>query len=329
MMGAVSDQRARGGVSASSVLSVAAGLAVFAAFVWKIGPGEIWSAVRNVGWMFPVIVALGGLRFLVRAWAWTLCVDEPHELRVGHALAAVVAGDAVGNATLLGPLVGEPAKSALVRRHVPLQPALTALAIENIFYTLSTAAMIIAGTIALLFAFDLDPALRDFSEVAVAALALLIAASLLVLWRQPEIISRWLARASPGTKTHSSLGRLRMLEGDIYSFARRRRGAVLPVVLLETSFHALGVLETHLALWMILGAQPAVIESFILETANRLITVAFKFIPFQLGVGQVGAGLVTQVLGLGTTSGGALATVRQARMGVWALVGGALLLKLR
>jgi hypothetical protein len=311
------------------VLSVAAGLAVFAAFVWKIGPGEIWSAVRNVGWMFPVIVALGGLRFLVRAWAWTLCVDEPHHLRIGQAVAAVLAGDAVGNVTPLGPLVGEPAKSALVRRHVPLQPALTALAIENIFYTLSTAAMIVAGTIALLFAFDLDPALREFSEIAVIALGLLIAISLLVLWRQPEIISRWLARAAPGSKTHAGLGRLRLLEGDIYSFARRRRAAVLPVILLEVSFHALSVLETHLTLWMILGDQPAVIQSFILETANRLITVAFKPIPFQLGVSQVGNGLLTQVLGLGTTAGGALATVRQARMGVWALVGGALLLKLR
>ena len=329
MMGAVSDQQARGGVTVSGALGVAAGMAVFAAFVWNVGPGEVWSGVRNVGWMFPIIVALGGLRFLVRAWAWTLCVDEPHELRIGQAVAAVLAGDAVGNLTPLGPLVGEPAKSALVRRHVPLQPALTALAIENIFYTLSTAAMIVAGMIALLFAFDLDPALRELSEIAAGLLALVIVVAVLVLWRQPMIISRWLARAAPGSKTHSGLGRLRMVEGDIYSFARRRRGTVLPVILLETTFHALSVLETHLTLWMILGGQPAIIQSFILETANRFIPSAFKFIPFQLGVSQVGNGLVTQVLGLGTTSGGALATVRQARMGVWALIGGTLLLKLR
>ena len=36
-------------------------------------------------------------------------------------------------------------------------------------------------------------------------------------------------------------------------------------------------------MWMILGHPPLLIESFILETAHRLITVAFKFIPFQLG----------------------------------------------
>ena len=74
------------------MLSVVAGLAVFATFVWQIGPGEIWSGIRNVGWMFPVIIALGGLRFLVRAWAWTLCVDHPHHLPFRPALTAVLGG---------------------------------------------------------------------------------------------------------------------------------------------------------------------------------------------------------------------------------------------
>ena len=54
-------------------------------------------------------------------------------------------GDALGNLTPLGPLVSEPAKAAFVRGRVPLGPALTALAIENMLYTLSVAAMIAAG----------------------------------------------------------------------------------------------------------------------------------------------------------------------------------------
>ena len=326
----MSEQRPRGGVSAGRVLTVAAGVAVFAVFVWRVGPEEIWTGVRNVGWMFPVIVALGGLRFVARAWAWCLCVDPSQTLRLRDALGAVLAGDAVGNATPFGPLVGEPAKSALVRRHLPIAPALTALAIENIFYALSTAAMIAAGTIALLFAVDLEPGLRGFSQAAVVGLGLMVAVSLVLLWRQPALISRWpLLQGRPGTRAHTALGRLRQLEGEVYSFARRRRAAVVPVILLEASFHALGVVETYLAMWMILGRPPQPIDSFILETANRLVTVAFKFIPFQLGVGEVASGAVTQLLGLGATSGASLAIVRKARMGVWALVGGGLLLRLR
>lgn len=326
----MSQTRARGWFTVSGALSVTAGIAVFAVFVWRIGPAQIWAGILNVGWMFPVIIALGGLRFLVRAWAWSICVEAPHRLRVGQALAAVLAGDALGNATPLGPLVGEPAKAALVRPHLPMQPALTALAIENIFYTLSTAAMIAAGTIALLFAFELEPSLREFSELAVAGIVVLLVVSFGILWRRPAVISRWLpVMARPGTRLHSGIGRVRALEEEIYSFTGRRRSAVLPVVLLEVSFHALGVLETHLAMWMILPHPPLVIESFILETANRLIGVAFKFIPFQLGVGEVGSAAVTNILGLGTTPGAVLSIVRKARMGVWALVGGGLFLRRR
>lgn len=324
----MSQKPTRGWWTASGALSVLAGVAVFVAFVLTIGPAQIGNGILNVGWMFPVIIGLGGLRFLVRAYAWSLCIEPPHRLRVRHALAAVLAGDAVGNVTPLGPLVGEPAKAAYARAHVPVPAALTALAIENIFYTLSTAAMIAAGTIALLFAFDLPPDIREFSELAVGGLAVLIAAGLAVLWRRPALISRSLPLVSrPGTRLHASADRVRVLEEDVYSFTTRRQGVVLPVVLLELSFHALGVLETHLAMWMILPQPPLLLESFILETANRLITVAFKFIPFQLGVGEVGTAAMTAILDLGTDSGAVLAIVRKARMGVWALVGGGLLVR--
>ena len=190
--------------------------------------------------------------------------------------------------------------------------------------------MSVAGTITLLFfAFELPAGLRNLSEIAVAATVLLFVASLGILWRQPAIVSRLLAIARPGTTLHSTAGRVQALEDEIYTFASRRRGAVLPVILLETSFHALGVLETHLAMWMILGYAPLLTHSFILETAHRLITVAFKFIPFQLGIGEVGAGTVTTALGLGAASGVTLSIVRKARMGVWALAGGALLVRFR
>jgi hypothetical protein len=69
----------------------------------------------------------------------------------------VICGDAIGNLTPLGPLVGEPAKAAFVRGRVALAPALTALAIENVLYTLSAAAMIASGMVALLVRFSCRP----------------------------------------------------------------------------------------------------------------------------------------------------------------------------
>ena len=65
------------------------------------------------------------------------------------------------------PLVSEPAKAAFVRDRVPLGVAFTALAIENLFYTLSVAAVIAAGIIALLLRGGLERELLLAAELGI------------------------------------------------------------------------------------------------------------------------------------------------------------------
>ena len=95
-------------------------------------------------------------------------------------------------------------------------------------------------------------ALRDRSGLPLQVLACILAAlavCLWILWKRPAVISRWGPLVSrPGSRLHASIGRVQSLEDEIYTFAGRRRTAVFPVILLEASFHALGVLETHLTL---------------------------------------------------------------------------------
>ena len=322
--GGVSDIRPARQSRAAGLLTAAAGTALFIWLVRTVGPGEIWTGFQKVGWGLTWIVMLGGLRFAVRAAAWALCIEPPHTLRFVTAFNAVVSGDALGNVTPFGPLVGEPAKIACVRGQVALAPALTALAIENVIYTLSVAAVIAAGATALLFSVPLPLRLREFSEIAIAGIAALFIAAAWILWRRPAVVGTWLPA---GWVAGSRLGKLRALEEEVLTFASRRRGAMVPLCALELSFHALGVIEKHLTLWLILGAAPPLLTSFIVETADRLITVAFKFGPFQVGVGEAGTGLITQLLGLGPASGVTVSIVRKARMGIWSLVGTALLVR--
>lgn len=319
---------ARGWFSIRGALSILAGFAVLAALVWRVGPDQILEGFARVGWAFPVIVALGGLRFFARAWAWSICIEPPHRLSLRHALTAVLAGDALGNATPLGPVVGEPAKVAFARSHVATAPGATALAIENLFYTLATAAMIAAGTIALLLAFELDARIREYSELSVAAIAAAVIAIVIIFRRRPALVSRFLPMlGGKGSRLQASGEKLQAVEQDVYSFASRRRGAVIPVIALELAFHALGVLETHLTMWMILDDPPSLVTSFILETASRLITVLFKFMPFQIGVAEGGLALVTELLGMGTNPGLTFSLVRKARVAVWAIAGAILLVR--
>src|SRR4051812_22046289 len=174
--------------SLSGVLTAIGGLALLAWMVWSVGVAEIAADVRQVGWMLLAIIAIGGLRFLLRACAWRLCLEPPHTLPLADAFAAVVCGDTIGNLTPLGPLVGEPAKAAFVRGRVALGPAVTALAIENVLYTFSAAAMIAAGTGALLPRFQPPSAGRGGGAVALLPPPRLFAVALWGLWGPPALV---------------------------------------------------------------------------------------------------------------------------------------------
>jgi hypothetical protein len=310
--------------SLSSAIVGLFGLALLAWMVWSVGVSEIVADVRQAGWAIIAIVAIGGLRFVLRAAAWRMCLDPPHTLSLGDAFSAVVCGDTIGNLTPLGPLVGEPAKAAFVRGRVALAPAVTALAIENVLYTLSAAAMIAAGTVALLVRFQLPSAIRGVGEVAVAGTLVLFAIALWMLWRQPALISRALGVAPP-LRRHA--GRLEAIESQIYTFASRHRRALPGLAAAEMGFHALGVTEIYLTLWVLMGTPPPLITAFILETANRLVTVVFKFVPLRVGFDEAASTYVSQLLGLGPRLGLSMAIIRKLRMLFWALAGGILLVR--
>jgi len=328
MMADVTDNAPRRAFSTSTALSIVGGAALFALVVWQVGPGEIRDGFRRLGWGIALVVVLGGLRFAARAAAWMACLDREHSLPFPSAFGAVVAGDTLGNATPLGPVVGEPAKAAYVRHQVPPAAALTALAIENLLYSLSAAAMIATGMVGLLFAFELPPALREFSEAAIVLIGVGFLASVVVLWQRPALLSRWLPLAGrPGGRLRSHADRVRALESDIYTFASRRPGAVVLAVTFEGGFHALGVLEAFLTIWLLTDVQPTLLTAFIMETAQRFMAVAFKFVPFQIGVGEAGTAAFTRVLGLGDALGLTIALARKARMTVWAAIGALLLIR--
>jgi hypothetical protein len=308
----------------SGVLTALGGLVLLVAVARKVGVAQIAADVRQVGWGLLIVIAIGGLRFLLRTIAWRVCLDRAHRLSLGDAFAAVLAGDAIGNVTPLGPLVGEPAKVAFVRGRVAVGPALTALAIENVLYTLSAAAMIAAGMVALILRFQLPDAVRWIGVVSIAGTIVLFAFALWLLWRQPALISRMLTVAPP-LRRHAD--RVRTLESDIYSFTSRRKAALPALAAAETGFHALGVAEAYLTLWL-LGIEPTLFVAFLLETTNRLITVVFKFVPLRVGVDEAATAVLTQqVLGLGARAGLVIAIVRKVRMLFWGVAGGLVMVR--
>jgi hypothetical protein len=326
MMAGVPASSSRGRLIAIGTLAAVLGVAALVWQLWGVDPEEITAQIKRVRWGFPVILALGGLRFALRAMAWSWCVAPPARLKFTDAFAAVLSGDTIGNLTPFGPLVSEPAKAAFVRGRMDLTAGITALAIENLFYTLSAAAMIAAGTIALLFSFELPVDIEHASEVALVIIFVMFAGVAWVLWRRPALVSRTLG-AFARTGGARRLERLQRLEQEVYSFSSRRTGVLAPVVAAEIAFHALGVVEIYVTLTLLQGVAPSLLLAFVLEGANRLINVIFKFVPLKAGVDEAGTEALTAILGYPIGLGATLALVRKARMIGWSIAGSALLVR--
>lgn len=309
----------------AGVIFSLAGLALFAYVVWQAGVWQIWSELESLGYGFLIILALSGFRFAVRTLAWTLCFESPYRLGFRDAFKAYLAGDAIGNVIPLGIVVSEPTKVYFVRERVPLVAGLSAIAVENIFYSLSVILFIFSGAVALMLSFPLPSALRWTSVSVIGGVTLTLAVGFIVVRGELRILSRlaekMYARGLGRKVLETRRATLRSLEDRVYGFYRRNRARFLPILLLEISFHLAGVAEAYVTLFFITGSAPSLLSAFVLESVNRVINVVFKFVPLRVGVDEAGTGLMTKVLGFGRSIGVTLGIVRKARMLIWTAIG--------
>src|ERR1700753_1144014 len=267
---------------AGAVFAVA-GLALFVYFVWRAGPAEVWSDISKIGWGFAAILALGGLRFVVRSLAWMLCFEPPHRLGFLDAFSAYLIGDSAGNVVALRLVVREPTKAALVRGRVPFAAGFSAIAVENIFYMLSTALFIFCGAAALLASFQLPNVLRYSSYGVVAGALAFVVLAAYALKRQLRFLTAaldWTAARGLGRRAlERRREKVASFEERIYGFYEHSQRRFVPILLCELSFHMLGVAEAFITIALISGTQPSLLAAFLFESVNRIITVVFKFVP--------------------------------------------------
>src|SRR6266481_571702 len=161
------------------------GLLLFAYFVRKAGLAQITEGIKRLGFGFLLILAISAVRQVVRSLAWTKCFEAPYSIRFRDAFAARVMGDALGNIIPLASMaVSEPSKAVFVKDRVPLMVGLSALAVENIFYSLSVAIFIFSGTATLLLTFSLPKPLRYASLAALATTLVIIPLGYFLIRRQ-------------------------------------------------------------------------------------------------------------------------------------------------
>lgn len=311
-----------------AILSAAIGLALFIYVLRQTGLGEIGERLRQLGAGFLLILLISASRYLTRSLSWLRCMT-PDERRVGFwtLWRARLAGEAIGDLTF-GPVVAEPLRLIALGDKLKLTSGVSSLAVENICYTVSSCVMVMAGAIALLASFGLAGSLRTAMSAALAAVIVVILASVIVIGRRwklgsgiAKLLSGWLIRnEAKREKITGKIAYLSELEDYIFDFFAKRPADFLLVILCQMAFHLGGVMEIYVTMKLI-GADLSFATAFLMESVNRALNIAFVFVPALVGVDELGTRELAKVLGFDGSFGVALAIIRKIRMFFWIGVG--------
>lgn len=301
-------------LSAFNLVIAIIGLGLLVFTVQRAGGWRaIVDGVAAIGWWFAAVVALGAFRMICRTRAWMVCANDS-QLRFRDAFSAWLVSDAMGNLTPLGLLASEPTKVLMVRSRLSTVTSVASVAIENAFYTVSVCAVLLSGTWLFMQRADVPEALERISEVILTAIAITAIIAIWAARTRPAILSKFAPLISRmAGKSQTPADAIRDVEAQIYNVPRWPASRILHVSLWEIAFHVGAVAEVWLVLRLLVPAV-TVAEAFLLESAGRFVTVAFKFVPYRLGIDEAGSGAVANVLGLSPATGVTLALVRRLRI---------------
>ena len=302
------------------------GIGLFSYFVYSVGVNEIAGNVQRFGIAgFAIILATYFARICMRGAAWKLSVYAPYSLRLKDTIPAVIIGEAMSSMLPLGILVSGTAKAVAVRKQVPLVVGLSSVATENLFYSFTTSVFLMLGAFVFARSFELEQGWIITIDILIGVLIGLLILGITMIVRQWHFASEtceWIYRKGIATKFLEN-GRLevRLFENFIYGFYRKYPKRFLPICLFETVFHLLGIAEVLFVLSRISEAAPQFLNSFLLETVSRLISIVFKLVPFLVGVDEAGAQFVAETVGIGAGIGVSLAIIRKGRLLFWTAIG--------
>jgi hypothetical protein len=306
-----------------TLLTLVATIAGLALFIWQVrvvGVAAIASGLAQVGAGFLLVLVLSLARLALRGAAWRAL--QPERARLTTTMAAVMAGDAVGNLTPLSVLVGEPAKAMYLSGEVGGPGAFAALTAENFFYSVSVAIYVVLGTAAMLVTFQVPAGLREVGIASLVLMAAILAGAAWMAWRRPSLVSAALAHL-PVARLRRMVDKVRAFELQSYGSVGGEPGRLLALLFAETAFHVLSFVEVWLVLGLLTG-DSLPLHAFVLDTFSRIVNVVFKVIPYRIGVEEYTSKGVAVAIGLSEATGLTLAIVRKGRMLVWGAIGLAL-----
>jgi uncharacterized protein (TIRG00374 family) len=313
------------------LLALAAGLALFAYFIDRVGLEQLAGYARQTGWMLLPIFALWLPIYVCSAAAWRLILaHEPDCPSFGRLLAGTISGSALNYLTPFFAIGGEPFKAGLAAEWLSSRRrAAASVVIQRLLFTL---AHLLAMMVAVLLGVALFPHNpRTLFTLTGFGLAVLLLAGLVFLIHRRGLLERCLdwAHRLPGLR-----GLARVVEP--------RREALIEMDTQITDFYH----QTPLRFWsafgfefvgrgltmaefllipLSVGVRVSYPQAYLIGGLSSLVGVMLFIFPFEMGTKEGALYTVFRLLGLNPPLGVYTAIICRVRELAWIAVGLALI----
>ena len=307
------------------LLAASMGIALLGWLIVRTGTGTVIAHVRAVGWGLALIIALGGVSHLIRAWAWRLTFrSDVRGLSLARTFALRLISEAVGTFGLAGQVVGDTMRVSLLGPAIPIADRISSVALDRGIYFVASAIVSVIGIFASLLLLSLTGAWRVYALLFAATVTVLLVLTVLMFARQWRVLSygthavqrlpwirEWLT---------NKVSVIESTEETFLGFHSRAPKSFWGAIVLNFGSQMLAIAEVYLVL-RFMGVRITSAGAFVIEAFTKLINVVGALNPGNIGTYEGGNLLLARLLGFTAAAGLTLALCRRARTLFWAGVG--------
>jgi hypothetical protein len=296
------------------------GVILLAVLFYRLGPSDILSFIRVLGWGFPVMVLIFGVQEVVRSIAVLKCLSGKDLARLREILRIRFVGEAIRQLTLTGPVLSEPTRAWLLSRQVARSAnAYAATLAEYLAFSFVSAAMVIVAMAYFLHRFELiRPVTISANILLYGSMGYLVAAAYVLIRRAyliGPVIKALAGFPIVGKRLKVDEIEVHHMEETLLRSLRDRPGTFVQVMVLETLAHTLLVLETYWVMASMKLSFPLYYAPLV-ESVTKVVNMALF-----IGASEGAYAIIFDSIGLASAAGFTLSLAKRLRSLAVAAVG--------
>lgn len=143
----------------------AIGAALLVFLVVRASPGALLENAKMIGWGLTLVIALGGLSHLIKAWAWRLTLPREAHCPFSRMFGLRLVSEAIGQLGFPGVVAGEATRVSLLGSEIPLASRILSVTLDRGLFIVCGAIVAVCGITAGLLLLSLSNALRVYTAL--------------------------------------------------------------------------------------------------------------------------------------------------------------------